>query len=248
MLFRFVVWPAQRVSSPQPKPAMARRPADRYRWVQESLTIAFRETIKAGDANILDSMGRRLIALAAQVEAGLPVNSNEPSLLNEMLSADGHDGPSKQQAAPNITRHWKVERWLAAQNVASTLAECIIERSTASDELSALQSLATHIDPREEVHRRLKSGLELLTDSLLPGLAELAAHGGEHSERAARLLPGGGALVLKEAAVPLPGTVSLQGTAHPKLLVVGAINVDVTAHVRGSWATASTARAASTTG
>ena len=69
---------------PTPPPGM--RPSTKYAWVQESLSNALNDTIKQGDADILGGMGRRLLALSAEMQAGIGQMPASDASLGEALA------------------------------------------------------------------------------------------------------------------------------------------------------------------
>ena len=215
------------------------RPSHKYRWVQDCLSEALNDTIKRGDADILSSMGHQLIAMSAAGVGDGPSPADAHDALGQVLfereSAVGHRA---SRPAPLKAAEWTtVAHWLAEQNVAETLAKCLIETTSMPDGLSSLrQQFSTSDGLREALVARLQGGVDALADSLLPALAELVAPSA---------LFGGSEGSAADATPDLPLAADRSSTGgesgltrasadHPKLLVVGAINVDVTAHVRGA--------------
>ena len=223
-----------------------RRQTTRYQYVQDCLTLALNEAVsRENDStrDILTSMGHRLIAMAATA----------PSEAVAFPPAHGDDEPVLFERAPapaagqrRLSPHASAEpttaaQWLAEQNVAKAVARCILDPGAPND-LASLRQLAGRPEVRSTLVARLQAGADALAAALLPALAALATAGAAApsaapSAAALELLSCGESELLScgESGAAM-GAARLHGntTDYPMILVVGAINVDVTAHVRGA--------------
>jgi hypothetical protein len=215
-----------------------RRQTTRYQYVQDCLTLALNEAVsRENDStrDILTSMGHRLIAMAATA----------PSEAVAFPPAHGDDEPVLFERAPapaagqrRLSPHASAEpttaaQWLAEQSVAMAVARCILDPGAPND-LASLRQLAGRPEVRSTLVARLQAGAGALAAALLPALAALttagaAAPSAAPSAAALELLSCGESGAAIDAA-RLHGNT----TEYPMILVVGAINVDVTAHVRGA--------------
>jgi len=217
-----------------------RRQTTRYQYVQDCLTLALNEAVsRENDStrDILTSMGHRLIAMAATA----------PSEAVAFPPAHGDDEPVLFERAPapaagqrRLSPHASAEpttaaQWLAEQNVADAVARCILDPGAPND-LASLRQLAGRPEVRSTLVARLQAGAGALAAALLPALAALATAGAAAPSAAAlELLSCGESELLScgESGAAIDAA-RLHGntTEYPMILVVGAINVDVTAHVR----------------
>jgi len=217
-----------------------RRQTTRYQYVQDCLTLALNEAVsRENDStrDILTSMGHRLIAMAATA----------PSEAVAFPPAHGDDEPVLFERAPapaagqrRLSPHASAEpttaaQWLAEQNVADAVARCILDPGAPND-LASLRQLAGRPEVRSTLVARLQAGAGALAAALLPALAALATAGAAAPSAAAlELLSCGESELLgcAESGAAMDAA-RLHGntTEYPMILVVGAINVDVTAHVR----------------
>ena len=231
-----------------------RRQTTRYQYVQDCLTLALNEAVsRENDStrDILTSMGHRLIAMAATA----------PSMAVAFPQAHGDDEPVLFERAPAAAAGQRrlsppasaepttAAQWLAEQNVAEAVARCILDPG-APDDLASLRQLAGRPEVRSTLVARLQAGAGALAAALLLALAALttagaAAPSAAPSSAALELLSCGESELLGCGESELLGcgesgaamdAARLHGntTEYPMILVVGAINVDVTAHVRGA--------------
>lgn len=247
------------------------RPSQRFRWVQDRLSLALNETIKGGDADILSGIGQRLIIMSAsdaglmQAAAAAKATNNSLGELFESIRRHADNRTSSRQAAP-VTDSMTVAEWLECQNVTALLAKSLVEPGSLNDLGTLRQLLSNADDARDTLRSRLLSGVDALVDSLMHALAQPPspdrppADSISTAEGASQLAPApegsttsvapaNSSATAKEASqlVPAPlvaptvkpreGVLAhfrVQPAASvPRLLVVGAINVDVTAHVCG---------------
>ena len=224
-------------AAPFPRMPRRRRQTTRYQYVQDCLTLALNEAVnRENDStrDILTSMGHRLIAMAAAA----------PSEAAAFPPAHGHDEPVLFERAPapaagqrRLSPHASAEpttavQWLAEQNVAEAVGRCILD-SGAPDDLASLRQLAGRPEVRNTLVARLQAGAGALAAALLPALTALTAGAAAPSaapSAAALELPGCG----ESGAAMDAARLRSDTTEYPMILVVGAINVDVTAHVRGA--------------
>ena len=219
-----------------------RRQTTRYQYVQDCLTLALNEAVsRENDStrDILTGMGHRLIAMAATA----------PSMAVAFPQAHGDDEPVLFERAPAAAAGQRrlsppasaepttAAQWLAEQNVAEAVARCILDPG-APDDLASLRQLAGRPEVRSTLVARLQAGAGALAAALLPAFAALTTAGAAAPSSAAlELLSCGESALLGcgESGAAMDAT-RLHGntTEYPMILVVGAINVDVTAHVRGA--------------
>ena len=215
-----------------------RRQTTRYQYVQDCLTLALNEAVnRENDStrDILTSMGHRLIAMAAaapsEAAAFPPAHGHDEPVLFERAAAPA--AGQRRLSPPASAEPTTAAQWLAEQNVAEAVARCILDPG-APDDLASLRQLAGRPEARSTLVARLQAGAGALAAALLPAFAALTTAGAAAPSAA----PSSAALELLscgESGAAMDAT-RLHGNAteYPMILVVGAINVDVTAHVRGA--------------
>ena len=216
-----------------------RQPSGRFQWVQDCLTIALNEAVTQphhSERDVLRSMGQRLIAMAGEEPADghdalvlfergpaptTPRASGRTPRVSSESSASSRTPRGSGMSSARRPEHGHLEssttaaEWLASQDVSETLARCLVEPSGATDELDSLRQLGRSDDARDALLGRLRAGAGALADSLLPGLAALAAAAPSAAVSVADVADSYERQQLVIRADP----------DHPRLLIVGAINV-----------------------
>jgi hypothetical protein len=118
---------------------------------------------------------------------------------------------------------------LATHSATQMLAQRLVDPGS-TDELAAMRQLGLGPDVRGELHRRLVSGLDELVESLVVSLGDLCRDDVTDSCSVVSVAESSAMSASDEDGVK-QRVVAVADV--PKILIVGAINVDVTAHVCG---------------